>query len=68
MKPSRSPLTQPGIHLSYHKLRDISPEAARQVILDVLQAVDGNKSHASYILRTTRVTIDKLFGRKIQDH
>jgi len=64
MKPSHSPLTQPGIHLSYHKLRDISPEAARQAILDVLQAVDGNKSHAARILHTTRVTIDKALRKK----
>ena len=47
----------PGIHLDYKELREINPQAARRVILHVLQSVDGNIAEAARLLHTTRRTI-----------
>ena len=46
-------------HLDYQELRQISPEAARRAILQVLKAHDGNVCKAAKILNLTRATVTK---------
>src|SRR5205809_6421639 len=53
-----------GIHLDYRELRNISPKAARQAILQVLTATGGNVAEAARLLHTTRRTIYKTLGKK----
>ncbi|MBI4225541.1 transposase [Candidatus Roizmanbacteria bacterium] len=53
-----------GIHLEYRELRSISPQAARQAILQILSSNKGNISSTARILHTTRKTIYKALRKK----
>jgi len=59
MKTSRCTLIKAITHLDYQELRQISPEAARRAILQVLKAHDGNVCKAAKILNLTRATVTK---------
>ena len=50
-------------HLDYRELRQISPEAARRAILQVLQAHNGNVTTAAKILSVSRATIYKAIRK-----
>ena len=50
-------------HLDYRDLRQISPEAARRAILQVLQAHNGNVTTAAKILSVSRATIYKAIRK-----
>ena len=52
-----------GIHLDYKELREISPQAARRAILQVLKSVDGNVAECAGLLHTTRRTIYKALKK-----
>jgi hypothetical protein len=52
-----------GIHLDYKELREISPQAARRAILQVLKSVDGNVAECARLLHTTRRTIYKALKK-----
>ncbi len=49
-----------GIQLNYNKLREINPQAAREVILEMLETNRWNISKSSRDLNTTRNTIKKI--------
>jgi transposase len=53
-----------GIHLDYAELREISPQAARRAILQVLKATGGNVTETARLLSTTRRTIYKAVKKK----
>lgn len=53
-----------GIHLDYRELREISPKAARQAILQVLKATGENIAESARLLHTTRRTIYKTLEKK----
>jgi transposase len=55
-----------GIRLDYQQLRAISPKAARQAILQVLEANKGNVSKTADTLGVTRRTIYKALKKKEQ--
>jgi transposase len=55
-----------GIRLDYAELREISPEAARKAILQVLKSVDGNIAACARLLSTTRCTVYKALAKKAQ--
>lgn len=50
-------------HLDYQELRQISPEAARRAILQVLKAHKGNVTAAARILSVSRATIYKAIRK-----
>lgn len=50
-------------HLDYQELRQISPEAARRAILQVLKAHTGNVSEAARILSISRATVYKAIRK-----
>ena len=50
-------------HLDYQELRQISPEAARRAILQVLKAHKGNVATAARILSVSRATIYKAIRK-----
>src|SRR5215469_1824608 len=54
----------PGIRLDYKELREISPQAARRAILQVLKSVDGNVAECARLLHTTRRTIYKALKKE----
>ena len=56
----------PGVQLSYHELRKISPEAARQAVCSVHASVGRDVSETARILHTSRPTV-YLALRKKQD-
>lgn len=53
-----------GIHLEYNELRQISPKAARQAILQILKSNNGNVSETARLLHTTRSTIYKALAKQ----
>lgn len=53
-----------GIHLEYRELRTISPQAARQAILQILSSMRGNVTETARVLHTTRVTIYKAMRKQ----
>lgn len=53
-----------GIRLDYRELREISPQAARRAILQVLKATGGNVAETARLLHTTRRTIYKALGKE----
>lgn len=57
----------PGILLDYQELRTISPQAARQAVLQILKSCDGNITKTARVLNVTRATIYKTL-RKKKDH
>jgi len=50
--------------LDYQELRSISPKAARQAILQILKANDGNVSNTAKVLGVTRPTVYKAMRKK----
>lgn len=56
----------PGVQLSYHELRKLSPEAAREAVCSVQISVRGDTSETTRILHTSRPTV-YLALRKKQD-
>ncbi len=56
-----------GIHLDYKQLREISPQAARKAILQVLKSTNGNVSQTAILLNTTRRTVYKAMHRSKSD-
>jgi transposase len=50
-------------HLDYQELRQISPEAARRAILQVLKAHKGNVTMTSKILSVSRATVYKAIRK-----
>ncbi len=50
-------------HLDYQELRQISPEAARRAILQVLKAHNGNVTTTAKILSVSRATIYKAIRK-----
>jgi len=50
--------------LDYRELRSISPKAARQAILQILKAGEGNVSQTARTLGVTRVTVYKALEKK----
>lgn len=52
-----------GIHLDYQQLRDISPQAARKAILQVLKSTNENVAQTAKLLHTTRRTVYKAMYR-----
>lgn len=58
----------PGIHLDYQQLRDISPKAARQAVIQILESCDGNVAETAHILHVTRATIYKTLRKKEGDN
>jgi putative transposase len=56
-----------GIHLEYNELREISPHAARQAILQILKSNRGNVTVTARLLHTTRKTIYKAIKKKEGD-
>lgn len=52
-----------GIHLDYKQLREISPQAARKAILQVLKSTNGNVAQTAKLLHTTRRTVYKAMQR-----
>jgi transposase len=56
-----------GIHLEYNELRNISPKAARQAILQILTTNGGNVTATAQMLHTTRKTIYKAIRKKDED-
>jgi len=52
-----------GILLDYKELREISPQAARRAILQVLKSSDGNITECARLLHTTRRTIYKALRK-----
>lgn len=56
----------PGVQLSYHELRKISPEAARQAVCSVHTSVGGDINETARVLHTSRPTV-YLALRKKQD-
>jgi len=53
----------PGIHLNYQELRNISPKAARQAILQILASSDGNITQTAKTLDITRLTVYKALRK-----
>jgi DNA-binding phage protein len=53
-----------GIRLDYQQLRAISPQAARQAILQILEANKRNVTKTASILGVTRKTIYKAIRKK----
>lgn len=58
----------PGIRLDYQQLRNISPKAARQAILQILGSCDGNVCETARILRITRTTIYKAIRKQKEEN
>jgi putative transposase len=58
----------PGIHLDYQQLRGISPKAARQAVLQILESCGGNVANTARILHVTRATIYKTLRKKREDN
>lgn len=54
----------PGIHLNYQELRTISPKAARQAILQILDSLGGDITAAAKALGVTRVTVYKAIRKR----
>ncbi len=54
----------PGIHLDYQELRKISPKAARQAVLQILNSCNGNVTQTARILKVTRITIYKTLRKQ----
>ena len=50
-------------HLDYQELRQINPEAARQAILQVLKAHNGNVTTTAKIFSVSRATIYKAIRK-----
>ena len=50
-------------HLDYQELRQISPEAARRAILQVLKAHNGNVTATARNLSVSRATIYKAISK-----
>mgnify|MGYP003756109787 CR=1 FL=1 len=63
MKTSRCTLIKAITHLDYQELRQISPEAARRAILQVLKAQKGNVTATAKILSVSRATIYKAIRK-----
>jgi putative transposase len=53
--------------ISYHDLRSISPEKARQIIRKVLEHTQGNVSKTARILKTSRHTIRRARDGSLED-
>ena len=53
-----------GIHLDYQELRSISPEAARQAILQVLRVNKNNVSETAQAFKITRRTVYKALSKE----
>lgn len=53
-----------GIHLNYKELRNISPKAARQVVIQILKANKRNISKTAKILKITRKTVYKTIKKE----
>ena len=53
-----------GIHLDYQELRAISPKAARQALLQILRASNGNVAKTAKLLKVTRATVYKAIKKK----
>ena len=54
------------IHLDYQELRQSNPAAARQAILQILKAHNGNVSKTARILNITRATVYKAIRKKAE--
>ncbi len=55
-----------GIHLDYGELREISPQAARRAILQILKSRKGNVTETARLLHTTRKTIYKAMEKQAE--
>jgi transposase len=53
----------PGIHLDYQELRNISPQAARRAVLQILTSLNGNVAQTAKTLHITRVTVYKTLKK-----
>lgn len=53
-----------GTPLDYQELRNISPEAARRAVLQVLRSLDGNVAKTARALNTSRPTVYKAMAKK----
>lgn len=53
-----------GVQLSYHELKKISPQAARQAILSIYESVGKDVAKTARILNTTRPTIYLALRKK----
>lgn len=53
-----------GVQLSYHELRKISPQAARQAIIQIFRSTENNVAETARILATTRATIYKALKKQ----
>lgn len=53
-----------GIHLDYQELRAISSQAARQAVLQILKACNGNIAQTAKLLHITRATVYKAIKKK----
>lgn len=54
----------PGVQLSYLELRKISPQAARQAIIQIFRSTQNNVAETARLLETTRATIYKALKKQ----